>query len=167
MLARIQLRWFYFPNGTWAAKDYPWHLCRICLCDFEFVPVLRKWGVERRNMGTFQEMNLFHWHAADAYLWWTQTCRQCRAEIPTGSLVHRHTCMACQHHDLLGLLDYGVNLRYSYTIYMRYISSQETRRFGNSFLNQWMMVFFIYIAYLTLNHPYELLYSFFSSPTKH
>lgn len=83
-----------------------------------------------------------------------------------GNLVHRHTCMACQHHDLLGLLDYGVNLRYSYTIYMRYISSQETRRFGNSFLNQWTMVFFIYIAYLTLNHPYELLYSFFFQPNQ-
>lgn len=63
--------------------------------------------------------------------------------------------------EQLSLLDYGINLRYKYTIYVRYISSQVTRRFGNSSLDQWTMVFFIYIAYLTLNNRYELLDSFF------
>lgn len=65
--------------------------------------------------------------------------------------------------EQLSLLDYGINLRYKYTIYVRYISSQETRRFGNSSLDQWTMVFFIYIVYLTLNNSYELLDSFFSA----
>lgn len=144
----------------------------------------------------------FHCHDDGVYLWWTQTYRQWRAEIPTGNLAHRHTCMACLHCGLLSLPTVGfvwvmgliwdtethfiyiwyilyiLYIFYIYTFYIyiiyishprklegitrRDISSQETRRSGSSSLDLWTMVFFSFIAYLTLNHPYELLYSFSS-----